>query len=509
VAAFSVRAMQIELSNLSKSYGTAPVLRDVKLTLQGGQVHALMGENGAGKSTLIRVLAGVTPADSIDLTIDGRAVNLRSAADAADLGLRFVHQELNIVPQLTVAENIGLSRPTPTRLGLIDWGKLNTRATAALARFGATHIDPRAQAGSLGTGDRILIVLAGLLADETPARVLVMDEPTAALTHAEADRLFAVIAELKAQGAAVLYVSHRMEEVMQIADRVTVLRDGLVAMTTPTGTTTKEAVIHAMTGRTLTHVYPPRRGTIHSGNVLEVDELSAGPLHGISFSLRHGETLGIAGLENAGQSALLQAILGAVPRRGAVRLAGNLAPAIPASAWAAGMAYVPRERRREGLMLGRGITPNITLPHLAAHAWHGIFSSAKAERDTATRLGAQVALKYDRVDQNVATLSGGNQQKIVFARAIASDPRLVLLDEPTRGVDVGARADIYALIAGLGAKGAGVLMTSSDLPELIGLCDRIAVLRDGTIGCIIPTDDLTPARLLSLIYGDTTIKDAS
>jgi len=497
----------LTISGLDKSYGPARVLRGVDLTLHPGEVHALMGENGAGKSTLIKVLAGIVDADRMTLAVDGAERRLAGPADAAALGLRFVHQELNIVPSLSVAENILLSRHTPRRFGLaVDWAALRARAADALARFGATHIDPGARAGGLSTGDRMLTVLAGILAaDDTPPSVFVMDEPTAALTHAEADRLFAVIAELKARGAAILYVSHRMAEVVAIANRVTVLRDGAVALSCPMAETSKEGIIEAMTGQPLADAYPSRTEGTAPGRdiVLDVAELSVGPVCDVAFRLRRGEILGIAGLEGAGQSEVLRALLGDLTlRNGRVTLGGEPGPRSAAEAWGRGVAYVPRERRAEGLMLGRGIAPNVVLPHLQRLSRMGLWSRGRAERVEAEARGREVRLKYDRLGQSVATLSGGNQQKVVFARAVAGTPRLALLDEPTRGVDVGARGDIYRSIRRLSATGTGVVMTSSDLPELIGMCDRILILSGGRQAGIVEAAGLTSARLLAMIYGD-------
>jgi ribose transport system ATP-binding protein len=501
----------LTLSGLEKSYGPARVLQGVDLALRAGEVHALMGENGAGKSTLIRVLAGIVHADRMEITVDGEARRLSGPADAAALGLRFVHQELNIVPSLSVAENILLSRSTPRRFGIaVDWRAMHARAAEALARFGAAHIDPSTRAGSLSTGDRMLTVLAGLLAsDDTAPSVFVMDEPTAALTHAEADRLFAVISDLKARGAAILYVSHRLSEVVEIADRVTVLRDGAVALSCPMEATSKDGIIAAMTGQDVADAYPGRPAGTAPGQevVLEVDNLSVGPVRDVGFQLRRGEILGIAGLEGAGQSEILRVLLGDLrPEAGRIRLGGAPAPRSAAEGWARGIAYVPRERRREGLMLGRGIAPNVVLPHLAQLSRWGLWSRGGAELAEAEAQGDAVRLKYDRLGQSVATLSGGNQQKVVFARAVAGTPRLALLDEPTRGVDVGARADIYAMIRRLSAAGTSGVMASSDLPELIGLSDRVLILSGGRQAGIVEAAGLTPARLLSMVYGDRPVE---
>jgi ribose transport system ATP-binding protein len=500
---------ELAVTALDKSYGSARVLRGVALSLRAGEVHALMGENGAGKSTLIKVLAGIVPADAMRLTLDGQARRLDGPGDAAALGLCFVHQELNIVPALSVAENILLSRRTPRRLGIaVDWRGMRARAEAALARFGADHIDVTARAGSLSTGDRMLTVLAGLLAsDDTTPSVFVLDEPTAALTHAEADRLFAVIAELKAKGAAILYVSHRMAEVVEIADRVTVLRDGEVVLACPMAETSREGIIEAMTGREVKDAYPARASAPREDVLLEARDLAVGGASEVSFALRAGEVLGLAGLEGSGQSEILRAVLGDLPpEAGDLRFVGSPGPRSAAEGWARGMAYVPRERRREGLMLGRAIAANVVLPHLSRLSRAGLWSRPGAERAEAEARGREVRLKCASVSQSAGMLSGGNQQKVVFARAIAGNPRLALLDEPTRGVDVGAREDIYAMIRRLGAGGTAILMASSDLPELIGLSDRILVLRGGRQAGIVPAAGLTASALLAMIYGDQPVE---
>ncbi len=493
----------IALSGLSKTYGGAVALDDVGLDLWPGEVHALMGENGAGKSTLIRVLAGVTPADRIRVRLQGRAVPLSSPADAAAIGLRFVHQELNIVPHLSVAENIHLGRPAPRRLGFaVDWPRLNAQAAAALARFGVSGIDPATPAGRLGMGDRMMIRLAALLAEaDTPARAFVLDEPTAALTHAESARLFAVIDGLRRDGAAILYVSHRMDEVMALSDRVTVLRDGRLAMTAPRGGFDRAGLIAAMTGRA--EMAAPARTAAAPGAVLaQAEGLATDTLRDLSFTLHAGEVLGVAGLENAGQSALLRLFLGEGRlRAGSLRLASGARPRSPAQAWARGIAFVPRERRREGVMPGRSITANTVLPHLAALAGPPGLARPRAEVRMAARLAGALRLKFRRLDQPVGSLSGGNQQKVLFARAMAGDPRLLLLDDPTRGVDVGARADIHAAIRARVAAGGAVLLTSTDLAELLALSDRILILRDGSQVGLVPALGLDAAGLLALIYG--------
>jgi ribose transport system ATP-binding protein len=495
----------LSLIGLSKAYGGVPALRDVTLHLTAGRVHALMGENGAGKSTLIKLIAGVVAADSIEVRRDSAPLPLRSASDATAAGFRFIHQELNIVPQLSVAENILLGHPSPRRLGvLVDWPRLQDKARAALRFLGAEHIDVTRQAGDLGTGDRMLMRIASALVvaeGQAPPCLYVLDEPTAALTAPESAKLFAVMARLTEQGAAVLYVSHRMEEVVAVCDDVTVLRDGAHVMTAPIAQTSQVAIIEAMTGRALADDTPSFATAPHSEVACAAAGVSAGRLREISFSLKAGEVLGLVGLEQSGQSDLLRLMLGMVRvRSGQLTVLGGPVPCSPVDAWARGVAYVPRERRAEGLMLGMDVRSNSLLPHLGDY---GLIARKRREASRTRDLAERVHLRYRDTAQSVQELSGGNQQKVVFARAIAGNPRLLLLEEPTRGVDVGARAEIHALIRGLSAQGCAVILASSDLPELLGLSNRFLILQDGRQAALIDRQRLTPDQLLARVYSQS------
>lgn len=495
----------LSLRGLVKTYGTARALNGAALDVAHGEVHALMGENGAGKSTLIRILAGLERADKGVITLDGVPLRLASPAEAAEAGFRFLHQELQVLPGQSVAENMHIARPYPTRFGLVNWRALRIASESALAQLGAGHISARGGMGALGPGDQMLVrIAATLLGEGGPAPWLyVMDEPTAALTGAEAERLFAAISALKARGASVLYVSHRMEEVLRLADRVTVLRDGAHVSTHARAETGQDRIIHDMTGRDFSDLYPPRGGGGARGAVrLKVRDLSAGILSGVGFDLAVGEVLGFAGLSGSGRNALLRALIGALPRRGTVSLDGMSLGASPAEAWSQGMAYVPRERRAEGVMLARPLAETVVLPHLSALSVAG-FVRRHREARVVTRLGTEVRLKAQSPRQPCAELSGGNQQKVLFARALAGNPRVLLLDEPTRGVDVGAKFDIYALIRSLAAKGVSVIVVSSDLPELIGLSDRIGILQSGRLAGVVPAEGMTEANLLARCYTET------
>ncbi|HCQ66843.1 MAG TPA: sugar ABC transporter ATP-binding protein [Rhodobacteraceae bacterium] len=494
----------LDLKNVSRRFGAVQALDDVSISLRSGEVHALMGENGAGKSTLIRILAGLDRPDTGNLVLDGGMLGAASPGAMRAAGLRFIHQELHAVRGLSVAENMFLDRPYPRRMGLVNWRALNRAAAAALSRLGLDRLNPRAPMSELGAGDQMLVRIAGTLVggDAIPPWLYVMDEPTAALTSEESERLFSVIGELVGQGAGVLYVSHRMPEVLRLADRVSVLRDGQHVSTRPLGETGQARIIEEMTGRDLSGLFPPHLDTDTPGAiVLEIEQLSAGALRGASFELHAGEVLGVAGVAGSGRGALLRALLGEVPRRsGRARLDGRPLGRNPAQVWAGGIGYVPRERRSQGLMLRRAIAENIVLPHLGALARGRFFLNHRGQRRVAQDLGEQVRLKAASVTQACEELSGGNQQKVLFARALGGNPRVLLLDEPTRGVDIGARFELYRLIRQMTAHGLAVIVASSDLPELLGLSNRIAVMRDGELAEIVYAEGLTEAGLLARFY---------
>ena len=490
----------MEFAGLSKLYGPATVLEDVTLRLQPGRVHALMGENGAGKSTFIKLLAGVVPADAMTVRKNGSEVTLRSAADATAAGFRFIHQELNIIPQLSVAENILLGQDMPVRARLlVNWTELARRAKQALAALGVEHINVRRHAGALGTGDRMLIKIASALVShdgEAPPCLYVFDEPTAALNEAESEKLFAVIARLKEQGAAILYVSHRMEEVMRVCDDVTVLRNGRHVTSVQLAETSREAIILAMTGRDIANGFPAR--TAHPGTdiVCEMRDVSSATLSKLNFTLARGEIVGIAGLTGSGQTELLRLFLGLEKQTGGTaRFEDVDLPSSPSEAWSRGVAYVPQERRSEGLMMHMNVRLNTLLPH-----YTGWRARRARENIRTVELSKRVHLKAEGPEQSVWQLSGGNQQKVVFARALGSIPRLLLLDEPTRGVDIGAKFEIYKLVRELSEQGSGIIMSSTDLPELLGMCDRILILSEGVQHAIVDPDGMASSDLLQMFY---------
>lgn len=509
----------LSIRGMSKTYAGSPALLDAALDLLPGEVHGLMGENGAGKSTLIKILAGIVIPDSAQIIVDGQTVSIKNPADSFAAGLRFIHQELAVVPGLSAAENIFLGRPTPRRAGLlVNWRRLNAEARAALDTLGITHIDPHIGMGQLSIGDQMLIKIAAAFLDTdaskaNAARIIIMDEPTAALTDAESERLFRVVRALRDQGGAVLYVSHRMDEIFDVCDRVTVMRDGRVIASLPIQETHAADLITRMTGRQMEALYPPKDSRIDdSALVLTAENLTTERITGVTFNLRAGEIIGVAGLMGAGKSELLRALVGADRvLNGRLHLdRKRIKQGSLAQSWQAGIAYIPEERRTQGLVLSRSIRDNITLPHLGAMSRGGVFVNRAREQRTTERLGAVVRLKSRGSSQMIRELSGGNQQKALFARALAAERkdttgsgqlRVMLLDEPTRGVDIGAKADIYTLLREMAMRGIGIVMASSDLGELIGVCDRVIVMRAGRQTAVLDSIDLTQERLLAACYG--------
>lgn len=499
----------LALKDVTKAYGGVPALKGVDLTIAPGEIHALMGENGAGKSTLIKILAGVVHPDRADIRIDEKPVDIGSPRQAYRLGLRFIHQEFNVVPALSVAENIFMGRRYPLRGGVfVDWRKLNQAAAETLGKLGITHIDPARPLGGFSLGDQMLVRISSAFIGEdgAPARLYVLDEPTAALNSSESERLFGVLRALRSGGASVLYVSHRLDEVMAICDMATVMRDGRSIDTGKIADITHDDLVALMIGRKVEEAYPPALAAPRDEMVLQVSNLVVRGGQKLSFDVGAGEVLGIAGIANAGQRNLLRTLFGDLPSAGgAIALDGrSYRPKSPADAWRAGVGYIPRERRSEGLILSRPIFENTTLPHLDSHSQWRSWLRPRREKRVAVEQGELVRLKASGPGQRVRELSGGNQQKVVFAKALLGEPCLLLLDEPTRGVDVGAKFDIYSIIRNMTARGMGVVLVSTDLPELISMSDRIAVMRDGGITDIVAATGLDEERLLNLCYGRVT-----
>ena len=469
----------LSLERAAKSFGAVRALEDGSVTLYPGEAHALLGENGAGKSTLVKILAGVHQADSGRLLIGGEPVVLSGPAESKAAGISIIYQEPTLFPDLSVAENIFMGRQ-PRRSGRrIDRTAMNRAAAEVFARLGV-ELDPDRQARGLSVADQQIVEIAKALSLD--AKVLVMDEPTAALTSVEVDRLFEVMRTLRAQGAAVLFISHRLEEVFASCQRVTVMRDGRFVSTAPIEEVTVDSIIRSMVGRDLDALFP-KTDTTPGEVVLEVEHLNRqGVFEDISLTVRRGEIVALAGLVGAGRSEVARAVFG-IDRRtsGTVRVGGRELPnGDPVAAMAAGVALVPEDRRQQGLVMDLGIDQNVALASLGRLRRFGLIRR-RAESALALTWAERLQLKFGRMRNPVSTLSGGNQQKVVLGKWLARDPSLLIIDEPTRGIDVGTKAEVHRILDGLVSDGMAILMISSELPEVLGMADRVLVLHEGRI----------------------------
>ncbi len=500
-------SLLLQLSSVTKSFGAVRALKGVSFDLRAAEVHALLGENGAGKSTLIKVITGAHQPDGGSIEVHGERVAHLTPAAAHALGIACIYQQPALFPDLTVAENIGLRLETVRPLARVNWSARRQRAAELLQRIGA-DISPDAEVRSLSMPEQQLVEIACALG--AGARIVIMDEPTASLTQKEVELLFGVVRELRASGVGVIYISHRLEEIFALADRVTVLRDGESVGTRPVGrnhgnetqtssavdqslltsapTITESDLIRLMVGREVSHIYPPAEGS--PGEVfLSLKGLgcAASGVRNITLNARAGEIVGLAGLVGAGRTELARVLFGLTPAdSGEILLNGRrITVASPQDAVAQGIAYVPEDRRRHGVILEMPIAHNVTM---AVHRqlFPGTWLRSGAERNLAQEFIRDLAVKAYGPDAPGGSLSGGNQQKVSLARWLATKPKLLILDEPTQGVDVGAKSEIHKIIRRLAAEGMAVLMISSDLPEVLGMSDRIAVMRGGTIVAMLP-----------------------
>ncbi len=516
------REIVLQATGISKSFGGARALAGVDFELRAGEVHGLVGENGAGKSTLIKVIAGAVEADSGQLEVGGQLVAHNDPLHARSLGIAVIYQQPALLPDLSVAENIAIGmeansapspspRPSPVKgegvtqrrfatRRVINWTKRRRRAAELLDRIGA-RIHPDADVRSLSMPEQQLVEIARALGAE--ARILIMDEPTASLSEREVEHLFAVVRQLRAAGVGIIYVSHRLEELQSLADRVTVLRDGSVVGMRPMADVTGAELIRLMVGRELSAVFPKLEVTPGAARI-EVEHLHcrAAGIHDVSLTVRAGEILGLSGLVGAGRTELARVLFGITPAdKGRIVLDGR--PVVidsPARAVELGIAYVPEDRRRHGVILEMSVAANATLAALRRVSSQGLLND-DAERSLARSLCNRLRVKAASLASRVGELSGGNQQKVALARGLAAEPKVLIVDEPTQGIDVGAKAEIHRLLSELAGRGLAIIMISSELPEILGMSDRIAVMHAGRIAGTLERNEATPERLMALALG--------
>jgi ribose transport system ATP-binding protein len=499
----------ISVKRLSKSFPGVRALHEIQFELVAGEVHTVMGENGAGKSTLMKILAGVYTRDSGEILCDGQPVNFASPREAQAMGVCIIHQELQLMNHLSVAQNMFIGREPRGRLGLfLDEEKLNAQAGDIIARM-HVNLDPRALVGTLTVASQQMVEIAKALSFDS--RVLIMDEPTSALNDAEIAELFRIIRELKNRGVGIIYISHKMDELKQISDRVTVLRDGEYVATVTARDTSVESIIGMMVGRALTDAAPSQSVAGAGEIALEVKNLNAGPLvRDVSFVLRKGEILGFAGLMGAGRTEVARAVFGADPiESGEIVVKGAKATIrTPADAVARGIGYLSEDRKRFGLATGMDVESNIVMSNLGKFLSFNVFLRRNQIRRTAAHFINLLAIRTPSATQEVRLLSGGNQQKIVIAKWLERDCDVLFFDEPTRGIDVGAKSEIYKLLRSLADQGKAIVMISSELPEVLRMSDRIVVMCEGRITGELSATEATQERIMQLATQRETLKAA-
>lgn len=483
----------LSASGISKSFGGVHALRDVHFEVAPGEVHAILGENGAGKSTLIKIFTGVHQPDSGELRLDGQPVHFDSPRTARDLGIAAIYQEPSLFPELSIAENIFVGRQ-PTRAGSVTWRAMQAEAGDLLHILGV-RLDPRTKARALSVAQQQMVEIARALSIN--AKILIMDEPTSSLTLAEVADLFRIVARLRAQGTAIIFISHRLEELFQIADRVTILRDGQYVDTRSMQGVTTDQLIQMMVGRQLADLFP-KLDVTPGELLLKVDALSCeGKFANVSFEVRAGEIVGMAGLVGAGRTDVACSLFGVFPATsGRIFVDGRqVRITSPQQALALGLAYVPEDRQHHGLVLPMTIAQNVTLPILR-RLRRGPFFDGRNEAGIAEIAADRMEVKRAGTWQRARELSGGNQQKVVLAKWLETKPRILILDEPTRGIDVGTKAAVHALMSQLASQGMAILMISSELPEVLGMSDRILVMREGRIVAEIPRAGATQEKVM-------------
>ncbi|WP_370295699.1 sugar ABC transporter ATP-binding protein [Rossellomorea marisflavi] len=491
--------MEIRMDHIHKAFGQNKVLEGVDIHIRGGEIHALMGENGAGKSTLMNILTGLHKKDQGTITIDGVERTFDNPKQAEEFGIAFIHQELNIWPEMTVLENLFINKEPITSFGLIQTNKMKAVAKRQFDRL-AISIPLHKEAGKCSVGEQQMIEIAKALM--TDAKVIIMDEPTAALTDREIEKLFDVIRSLKKSGVSIVYISHRMEEIFTICDTITVMRDGRTVDTTPIPETNFNDVVRKMVGRELTDRFPER--TSNPGEIiLEVKGLTRkGVFENVSFQVREGEIVGVSGLMGAGRTEIMRTIFGLDGRyEGDILVAGkNVTVKNPNQAVELGLGFITEDRKEEGLILDFSIKDNIVLPSLFSFTKNGLIKD-KQEEEFVELLIKRLTIKTESAMTSAKNLSGGNQQKVVIAKWIGIGPKVLILDEPTRGVDVGAKREIYQLMNELTDRGVAIIMVSSELPEVLGMSDRVIVIHEGKVSGELPGKEATQEKIMTLATG--------
>ena len=489
----------VQMKDITKRFGGVRALTDVSLNVEKAEIHALIGENGAGKSTLMKILAGAYQKDEGQIFIGGKEAKITSPKDVINLGVSVIYQEFMLAPDLTVAENIFIDKLADSSM-FINWKTLKRRAKEELIKLGFDDIDPEEKVGSLSVAYQQIVEICKCLARES--KVLVFDEPTAVLTFSETQKLLSIIRNLKKNGVSIIYISHRLEELLEISDHITVLKDGKYVDTVVTSSINKEELVSLMVGREITQLFPERKAKIGK-EILKVENLSAGNLvKDVSFSVKSGEVVGFSGLVGSGRTEAMRAIFGADKRKsGTVIYFGEEVNfKNPKEAINKGFGLLPEDRKKQGLLLEQSIRMNTTLASMFKIKKLGVINHKK-EKEYVKELLASIATKYGSVEDNVNSLSGGNQQKIALAKWLSADCKCLVFDEPTRGVDVGAKTEIYKIINELASKGVGVIVISSEMSEIIGMCDRAIVMRQGAIAGEVDKSELTENNLIKLAMG--------
>ena len=484
----------LQLKGVSKSFGAVVALRNADLSLHAGSIHAVVGENGAGKSTLVKIMAGLYQRDAGTFDMDGKPAHFRSTAEAKAAGVAVIYQEPTLFPDLSVTENVFMGRQPTGRFGRIDKTAMRTEVVGLMERLGV-RIDPDLPAEGLSIADQQIIEIAKAISLD--ARVLIMDEPTAALSGVEVDRLFAVARSLRDEGRALMFISHRFDEVFGLCDTVTVMRDGTYISTAAIADTTVAEIVRLMVGRDVTELFPKQDATI-GRPLLEVSHLNQpGVFRDISFTVRSGEIVALAGLVGAGRSEVARAVFGVDPyQSGTVALDGQTLPRRnPAAMMKAGLALVPEDRRKQGLVIDATVSSNVTDAIRPTLTKFGLVTVNRENREAQT-WARMLEVKTAALDAVVGTLSGGNQQKVVLAKWLAANPKVLIIDEPTRGIDVGTKAEVHRMMSELAGMGLAILMISSELPEVLGMADRVLVMHEGRITADIARADATPESVM-------------